>query len=363
MRARGEGSIMKRKDGRWMGRFTITLPNGTKRRQCIIKKSKDEVLALMKKEMTLANEGAPVIRDGRTVGLWLDFWMKNIAPHRVRQSTLIGYETIVRVHLKPAIGKVALSSLSPMHVQKMVTDHINRGGSRRVAQIAQNVLSAALRSAMQREIIHRNVARMIDLPPAVKKERPLWDEKQMHEFLEKSKEHQYHQIFMMLCTYGMRRGEVLGLRWQDIDFEGGTFTINHQIIQMGSKIMFGDPKTEAGRRTLPLLPHIRALLVDLPRRAVDGTGLVFTGRNGRFIQPSNLLRTFKLLTVRYGLPTIPIHSLRHSVATAMKNNGVNPKDAQVTLGHADIQTTMQLYQHSTMDNKTDALTKIAKKII
>ena len=363
MRAKGEGNITKRKDGRWMARYTIVMPNGKKRRQHIIKKNRDEVLALMKKEMTLANEGRPIIRDGRTVGQWLDFWLKHIAPHKVRQSTLIGYETTVRVHLKPAIGNVTLSSLSPLHVQKMISNHLERGGSVRVAQIIRNVLSAALRSAMQREMIHRNVARLVDLPQGHKKERPLWTEMQMREFLEKSRGHMYYPIFAMLCTYGMRRGEVLGLRWQDIDFEGGTFTISHQVVQMGSNILFGNPKTEAGRRTLPLLPHIRAILADLPHRTVADTDLVFTGRNGRFIQPSNLLRTFHLLTARYGLPRIPIHSIRHTVATMMKDNGVAPKDAQMTLGHADIQTTMQFYQHSSLGNKTAALEKIAGKII
>jgi len=358
----GEGSISKRKDGRWMARFTVVMPNGTKKRMHIVKKDRDQVLTLMKKEMSLAREGTPVLHDGRKVGEWLDYWIENIAPLKIRVSTVASYKNLIKNHIKPAIGNYSLIGLSPLQVQTMINDHIKSGGSVRLAQQMKNTLSAALRSAMTRELIHRNVARLVDLPPEHKKERPLWTEAQIHEFLEKSKDHMYHPIFVMLCTYGMRRGEVLGLRWQDIDFANDAFTLSQQLIQMGNIVEFGDLKTDASHRTLPLLPHVTPLLREQQAKGLSDT-LVFATRSGKPIQPSNLLRTFHTLTEKYGLPRIPLHSLRHSVATIMKDSNVAPKDAQMTLGHANIQTTMQFYQHSSLENKASALNAISSKIM
>ena len=360
-RAKGEGSISKRKDGRWMARYMVVLPDGTKKRQQILRKTKSEALSIMRKEMEAASYGSPVIHDGRRVGEYLDYWLEHIAPNKVRKTTLIGYEQYIRTKLKPAIGNKTLVGLTPMDVQFMINNHIKSGGSARAAQIMRNVLSSALHDAVNRQIINRNVSRLVDVPQDIRKERAIWTSEQMSIFLNRIKTHQFYPIFELYCTYGMRRGEALGLRWCDVDFSNKTINIRQQLIGLGRHIFIGPTKTNAGTRSLPLLPHIETMLAP-NRPAEESDALIFQTSNGTPYQPNNVFRFFRKKTRELGLPEIALHDIRHSVATMMKDNGVPVKDAQMTLGHASPTTTMLIYQHSDMNSKNNALTAISANI-
>jgi integrase len=184
-------------------------------------------------------------------------------------------------------------------------------------------------------------------------------------FLAKSKDRTLHPVFEMYFTYGLRRGKALGLRWCDVDFENKTIHIRQHIVVCETKIFVEEPKTEAGKRKLPLLPHIETMLSKIRSKLPDVTPdtLVFRTQNGTRYQPNNVYRTFVNLTKELGLPKICIHKIRHTVATMMKDNGGPIKDAQTTLGHSSIQTTMQIYHHSNLENKNTALQLINNAVM
>lgn len=360
-RSNGEGTVGKRKDGRWMARFYITLPNGTRKRMHICKKTKAEVVEAMRDEMRRADFGAPVTHDGRTTGEWLSYWLNDIAPTRIKRSTWYQYESTIRNHLMPTLGNILLSKLSPHHIQEMINNQQKSGGSVRQAQIIRNTLSAALHTAVNREIIHKNVARMVDMPQSIRKERDIWTSEQIKHFLETAKTSQYFPIFKLICTYGLRRGEALGLRWCDVDFKNKVIHIRQQIVECGKHIFVETTKTNAGERDLPLAASVEATLCDYPHKGGEDS-LIFQTRNGTPVQPNNLYRLFQKLREDAGLPHIAIHDVRHSVATMMKDAGIPIKDAQMMLGHADPTTTMRIYQHSSLDSKKLAMDKLVAMV-
>ncbi len=345
-----------------MARFYIILPNGSKRRVSICRKSKDEAFEQMRKEQDLARRGAPVIHDGRTVSEWLDYWMMNIAPNKIKQTTLIGYEATIRNHIKPAIGHRTLIGLSPLDVQGMINSFMSGGGSARQAQIIRNTLSSALADGVKRQIVHTNVSRPVDVPQREMKERGYWNPEQCSKFLDSIKSHKFYPIFELYFTYGMRRGEALGLRWRDVDFEGKVIHIRQQLVEMGKHIFVSTPKTTNSKRDLPLLHHIESVLLATREGNESDDDFVFRSRTGTPYQPNNIFRFFRKHVRELGLPVISIHDIRHTVATMMKDSGVPLKDAQMTLGHASPTTTMQHYQHSSLDSKNLALTKIAATV-
>ncbi len=164
--------------------------------------------------------------------------------------------------------------------------------------------------------------------------------------------------FTLICMYGLRRGEVLGLRWCDIDSEQGVIYIRQQLQRMQGKLLAGPVKTNAGQRDLPLLPAAQAVLAPLRAKAQSDDGLVFITSTGNPVEPGNLLRSFYRICQQHGLPRITLHHLRHTTATLLKNTGLPARDAQLILGHAHVSTTQQLYQHADLNGQRRALTAL-----
>ena len=163
-RGKGEGSLTLRKDGRWMARFFVTLPSGERKRQHIILKDRDEVVRRMQEEMAQANKGLAMNHERRTVAVWLRYWIEEVHPKNVKDSTIAMHERHVEKNIIPEIGNISLQKLSVVHVRTMIERWEKRNMGVRSIQIARNVLSAALRDAMKREYIFRNVARLVDVP-------------------------------------------------------------------------------------------------------------------------------------------------------------------------------------------------------
>jgi integrase len=174
--------------------------------------------------------------------------------------------------------------------------------------------------------------------------------------------------FVLLLLYGMRRGEVLGLRWQDVDFQVDELRIRQQLQRIQGELNLGPVKTRAGRRDLPLLGLTKdALRIRQAQQAADrarlgdawaDTGLVFTTRTGRPVEPRNLVRSFARICDNAGLRKIRVHALRHTTASLLKDLGVPARDAQIILGHAHISTTQQIYTHVDEVARREALRKL-----
>jgi len=234
-RANSEGSLVLRKDGRWMGRYWVTLPDGRKKQQCIISKSKTKVIERLRGEMAMADKGAPVFRDGRTTGAYLEYWLHNIDPYQVRPTTLQLHVFITRKYLIPFLGKVMLTQLRPEHVRIMLNRMEMAGCGARTMQHARNVLSAALRAALELEYVTRNVARLVKPPKYTAEERLVWTKEQAAHFFETIKDHPRYPMFLLLLCCGLRRGELLGLRWQDVDFESDIIRIRQSLRFVNNK--------------------------------------------------------------------------------------------------------------------------------
>lgn len=358
--ANGDGSISKRADGRWMARYWVTLPDGTRKRQSITKKSRDEVVAKLHEEQRLEDQKTPKIHDKRTTGEFLEFWLTEVAPNQIRETTLVMYELNLRKHVIPNIGHIPLTQLSPEHIRQMIRTLEKNGATYYVRWKSKTNLSSALSYAVKLEYVHRNVAQLVPMVKAKYKERSVWSKDQVAYFLESSKDHRLYPMFCVMFHYGTRRGETLGLRWQDIDFERGTVSVRQQLQTVRGVIKFVELKTKASERTFPLLPEVREAL--LRHRDADppkADGLLFHTTKGNPVDVRALLKSFHDLSFTLGLPRINLHEIRHTVATLLKDMDVSPKDAQAILGHADITTTLQIYTHSSSLKQTSVLNQFA----
>jgi integrase len=227
----------------------------------------------------------------------------------------------------------------------------------------RQVLSAALTRAVREELISRNVARLAELPAWEPREIRPWSADEAMAFLQAARPDPLYPAFVLLLLYGMRRGEVLGLRWQDVDLDAGKLCVRQQLQRIRDTLQISSVKTGAGSRDLPIPSLVRAaLLIRQERQAADrdafgrawqDTGLVCTTRSGRPVEPRNLDRSFRRICDHHKIRVIAVHRLRHTTASLLKKLHVPPRDAQMILGHAHISTTMQIY---TKKPETIALT-------
>lgn len=369
----GAGTIYRRKDGRYEAAVRVLIPNGGHRRLRVYAATRAEAYKQLQALIDRSDKGIPAPEKSWTVAAWLAYWMDGVVRMKNRPRTIERYETIIRQRITPLIGTKRLERLSVHDVQVAVSRLSEDGVGPRSIQQFRAVLSAALSRAQREELVHRNVARLVDLPRYQPKQIHPWTVTDARAFLATARGHQWEIGFFLLLVYGMRRGEAIGLRWSDIDFERGVFHVRQQLQRIGGSVVAGEVKTAAGRRSLPLLPELRALLLahadasgislpaDLSTTAL-GDALILTSSTGAPIEPGNLARTFYLLSEKAGLRRITVHQTRHTAATLLKSMGVQARDVQLILGHANVSTTQQLYQHGFVEEHFAALSRVADAI-
>lgn len=358
----GEGSITKRKDGRWMARYTVTLPDGTRKRQSITMKDRAAVLARLQEEIAQANRGMPVNKTKYLLRDWVEYWLENIDKPKVKESTWWTHKYRLERLVLPEIGHISVQALTPVHVRTMLNDWIKRGVGKRSCQLALLALSAVMRDAVKQELVYRNVVRLVDPPKYQRAERNFWTQEQAKTFLQhlKDADHRFYGVFLVLFTYGLRRGEAAGLQWGDIDFEKDTLTISKGLVLAGTEQKLTTPKTLASIRKLPLTPEVKAvLLAEKAQRNPRPEDFVFITNRKKHLDPSSLRTMFERHSCQLGLPRITLHEIRHTLATILKDNDVSPKDAQTILGHSSITTTLQIYTHSSHEKKSEALAGVS----
>ncbi len=294
-RINGDGSVYKRGDGYWVGAFYARTTSGTRKRVVVYGKTLDEARDKLGKAQQEARAGIPVPDQAWRLGPYLDYWLENFVKRNRRPATYALYETNIRLYLKPGLGGRKLASLSVADVQRFIGQRLEKGDSVRKVQIMRTVLSAALTRAVREELLARNVARLVELPEWRPKPVKPWTVDEARQFLTASKSDPLHAAFVLLVLYGLRRGEVLGLRWADVDLDSGMIHVRQQIQRIRGELRPGPVKTHAGQRDLPLLNLARQALeaqLGLQARyridmgsAWPSTDLVFTSRTGRPIEP------------------------------------------------------------------------------
>lgn len=361
-RGNNEGSISKRKDGRWVAR--ITLPGG--QRKAYYGNTRQDASKLLTAAMRDKDRGVPVVTENQSVAKFVETWLKTVEP-TIRPRTYVRYEQYVRLHVVPGLGSLKLTRLIPQHLQTLYAQKLGEALSPTTVAHLHAVLHKALSQAEKWGLVARNVAALVDPPRITRTEMKTFSPEQARQFLSALREDRLEALYALAITTGMREGEILGLHWKDVDLDGTSLQVTGTMQRTKFGLVFSEPKTTKSRRQVTLA---RAAVDALRRHrtrqleerlaagsAWEDNDLVFPNEVGRPIESQNLLRrSFYPLLKKIGLPHIRFHDLRHTAATLMLGRGVHPKVVAEMLGHSQIAVTLDLYSHVTPTMQRDAAT-------
>jgi integrase len=371
-RGNGEGTLCQRKDGRWCAAAYVLLPNGGEKRMFVYGRTREDVYAKLVELQEKRRRNVPVIPRSLKLGDYLDYWLAHVVRPVARWNTYKKYEQTVRLYLKPGLGRKPLNRVRVADVQTFLNSQVHAGHSIAKVHIMRTVLGAAFTRAMREELILMNPARLATLPTTPASRNRPWSSVEARQFLMTARNDPLYSAFLLLLVYGLRRGEVLGLAWEDVDLANDVLRIGWQLQRINRQLARVPVKTAAGRRELPLVPVARdALIEQADRQAAArrragtswaGNDLVFTTRTGHPVEPRNLVRSFERLIDGASLRKIRLHDLRHTVATLLKTLRVPQRDAMQILGHARISVTLEIYTDSDIDSQRDALTMMSDRL-
>jgi len=394
-RAHGEGSIYQRKDETWAGVSRYTDPDtGEKKKHFVYGKTRKEVVAKKQAFEDEIKKGILPSKGKITVAEWLDTWLETYKKNSVRQNTFESYYIIVNSHLKPAIGKYSLRELQPQHVQnmlnkKLASGKLKDGGERkkgsalspRMVEHIYAVLHMALGQAVKNGLVLRNVCNAVDKPHKVKHEFTPWTTEESNQFLSSTQDSRLFSLYVTAWGTGLRRSELLGLQWPDIDFKNRTLTVKRTLVKVNGGYNFGSPKTKMSRRTIPLPKQVIQALKDWRKvqaqeqltwngRYVDMEpedrpkynpfNMVFCDEIGEPYKPDFITSSFQKDTKKAELPEIRFHDLRHGHATMLLELGEDLKVISDRLGHSTITLTADTYSHVREKMQREASDKLEK---
>ena len=380
-RGQNEGSIRKRKDGTWEARVTIGISaDGKQQRKSLYGKTRQEVSAKMTDLLNNLQKGIITNPTEMTLAEWLDFYMLEYKKQYVKPTTYNNYTVKVKNHIKPAIGHYKLKALRQDIIQKFVNSLSGKGLAPSTVIDIFKVLSNALETAVDDGLIVRNVANRVKLPKTTKPQITVLTQEQQNAFVEQAKVTYMGVVYIFdLCT-GMRLGELLGLKWQDIDFEQNQLHIKRIIRKVKDPdnpeehwhLEFGTPKTPTSERIIPLNETSIKVLADVweqqeknkekANTAYEDNDLVFCTQLGRPLDPNNIRRTCYSICAKIGVSNIHPHCLRHTFATRGAENNVDVRVMQKFLGHATIKETADTYTHVLNDLKQSEILKLDKAV-
>jgi len=376
-RGHGEGTIYRRQDGRWVA--SITLETG--RRKTFYGKTRKEVQEKLKIALREQQQGTLVTAPQQTVKQFLDDWLENSHKQNVRPRSHERYEQIVRLHIIPYIGKVQLQKLAPQQLKKLYADKLKEGLSAITVTATHNLLHRALDDAVKWDLLARNVCDRVSPPRKEHREITPLTVEQIHQLLEAARGHPQEALFVLALHTGLRRGELLGLKWQDISFTDGTLQVRRilnrvptkMVKEVGQRYIETEPKTKKSRRNIFLTETAIGALKQHKSRQLEARlkagaawenhDYVFCTPLGRHLTPGHdALVQLKKLLVKAGLPAIRFHDLRHSSASLLLSLGVHPKIVQEILGHTQISMTMDIYSHALPTMQKEAMEKLNRKL-
>jgi integrase len=362
-RGNGEGTIKQRtitlKDGtRKSGGWEAQISLGSGVRKSFYGRTRQEVASKLAAARRDLDKGMFIVRDERqTVGQYLTTWLADVQT-QIRPSSHRRYGDYVRLHLVPALGKIPLTKLTAQQVQALYTRKRADGLSATTVHSLHGVLHRALKDAERLGLVQRNVSEQVRPPRRSTAEMQTLTEEQAARFLAAAEGDRFHALYVLALTTGMREGELLGLRWGDVDLDRGRLQVRVAVQETATVYILAEPKTGHSRRTIGLSSLAVQALRDhrgrqLEERLALGPAwteqdLVFPSAVGGLMIPHNLAkRGFKRVLKHAGLPDLHFHCLRHTAATTLLSRGVSPKVVSEMLGHADISITLRVYAHVT----------------
>ena len=362
----GEGSVFPRKDGRYVAQ--VKLENG-KNKQTYHKTEKEAQVAL-RKMLNELEQGTLATGPQQTLKVYLESWLKDVLkPSSKSVATYESYRIVIEKHIIPSLGYLRLQQIKPQQVQAFYTRKLKEGLSPKRVRGIHSVLHKALENAVKWNLISRNVCALVNPPVPKRHEIQTLTQEQAEYLLASAHQHRLEALLTLAVTTGMRRGELLGLHWQDIDLEKGSLQVRRSVTRMAKHgIVVSEPKTNRSRRKILLpafvidaLKEHRTRQQEIKDKALDAwreNGIVFCNIHGDYLAPSILQRLFKTVLKSAELPDIRFHDLRHSAATILLGMGVHPKVVQELLGHSNISMTMDTYSHVLPSMQEDAMIKM-----
>jgi integrase len=407
-RGRGEGSIVQRADGRWMARVDLGWREGKRRSKSVYGRTRRAVADALQDALRAAKEGTLVVDERQTIPEYLTRWLQDVARTRVRPRTFVGYQAAIEQHISPHFERVRLAKLTPQHLQAWLATLETNGVSAGRHRYARVVLRAALNTGIRWRLITSNAAMLIDAPRTTSREiRPL-NSDEARALLDACNEHPLNAFLTVALGCGLRLGEALGLQWTDVDLDAATLDVRRAVQRFGgdatarrpllaerkrlraalkatprkrtpeiaetrarlmaelkavrtafakvkTAVQITELKSTRSRRTIALpavaITALRSHRVrQLEARLLAGglwqdRGFVFASSVGTPLEPRNVTRQFKALLTVANLPNIRLHDLRHSCATLLLAQGVNPRVVMETLGHSQVSLTLNTYSH------------------
>ena len=360
-RANGEGSIRKRKDGRWEGRYTAGHDPETGKAiyKNVLGKTQAEVKEKLKQAIG-ETQALDITKTGKyTVGEWMEVWFQDYAKIKVRPSSHQTYQGYIHNHIRPNIGEIPLEKLTSLDLQKFYKKLLTQGRVDRVeakgqpkglsAKTVRNIhqsLSSALKLAQEQRLILTNPAEGCALPRVEHQEMKTLTTVQLASFFREARESGVFELYYLELATGLRRGELLGLKWEDVDLERGDLRVRRQVSRINGEVVEAPLKTKNAYRTLPLAEDTVSVLKE-QRKKVGNSPWVFPSSNGGPISPDSVLHMLHRVLKRAGLPKVRFHDLRHTFATLALQNGVDVKTVSGMLGHFSAGFTLDTYAHIT----------------
>ncbi|MEV6048224.1 tyrosine-type recombinase/integrase [Streptomyces xanthochromogenes] len=359
----GAGTITKRKDGRYQCAVYVLQPDGTRARKFAYGKTWEECDAKRRELLDKVASGTPVPTRSAKLSEWLSFWLESVVKPRRKLSTYDKYETHVRLYLAPMIGGKRLESLGTADVRRLLLQ-LEKNTTAATAKESHRVLRSALSAACREELITRNVAKLVEPPRAEARELRPWTLDETLDFLAAARTDPLYAAFVLAIAMGLRRGEIVGLRWADVDLDNRVLYVRNQTQRRRGVLYDDDPKSRR-RRAVPLpalciAPLRWHRMWQAAARTNAGetwqeAGYIFTTRNGRQVEPRNVYRSFTRVAQGAGLRVVRLHDARHGTATLLTAAGVAPRVVMEILGHSQISITMDVYTHVVRDTQREAM--------
>ncbi len=309
-------------------------------------------------------EGVPVAPSKIRLEQYLENWLRDYVNGRVRETTRAIYTYAVRHYITPDLGIFPLSRLTPMAIEEWLTKLQYRKLSPATVHQAFRVLREALNQAVIWNLLPRSPAATVKAPRVPTKEMRVWDEEQVRLFLAEAKRSSdYYPLYLTAILTGLRQGELLALRWDDIDWIFGRLSVKKTLVRMKREVIIREPKSKNAKRTVALPPVVQEELRTLRDRRGDA-GLIFCQDDGKPLHAHNVTqRDFRQVIRNAKVPRIRFHDLRHVHATLLLRQGVNPKVVQEQLGHSRVNITLDTYSHVLPGLQEEATIRLAERLL
>ena len=386
-RGNGEGTMSRRKDksGKTIGwRAAVTVginEDGSQQRRWVSGKTQGEVQEKLRGLQSDIHTGMLADTDDMTVKDYLALWVERKEREGLKPNTVQSYRETVHRSIVPYLGKVRLEKLRPLDIEHMLTKMHKDGKSTSTGRYALLVLKMALKQAVHWQMLPRNAADAVRPPKVERQEMQFWTPGEVANFLAHTETHRLHAVFYLALMTGMRRGELLGLRWQDVDLENSSLTVRHNLVEVqgegvpgkkrngketvsSRRVELTTPKTKASRRTLKLSAGTVSKLIEHQRRqqaektqaaeAWQEEGFVFAGPAGGHTMPDALSNYYTRLVKESGVRPIRFHDMRHTAASLMIRRGIPIKTVSERLGHTDVAFTLRIYVHLYDEQRAEA---------